>query len=244
MIQPKRDEAAKLGGQVTSLKTQLDSARADLVAGQTARSTFGGSYSALVRLGEAVPADDNVPSLIFQIQGAASKAHVDFRTLTLNAGATGGSAIVSTTITSASATQSATAALPPGATVGSAGFPIEPFNFTFQGSFFHLADFLGRIEKFVVATNNHFAISGRLLTLNAISLAPGPKGFPQITATISADTYLVPAEQGVLNGATASGPSGSSASSGTQTASVQTPSTQTSSSPAPTAAVVAAGGVR
>jgi type II secretory pathway pseudopilin PulG len=223
VIAPKRDEASKLAAQVTSVQTQLDSARAELAAGQAAKSAFGGSYTALVRLGEAVPADDNVPSLIFQLQGAASKANVDFRTLTVS-GSSGGS---TATITSLSATQSATASLPPGAAVGAAGFPVEPFTFSFQGNFFHLSDFLGRIERFVVASNSHFYVSGRLMSLNAISLAAGPNGFPQITATISADTYLVPADQGVLNGATASGPAGGPGT-GTQTASTQTPSASAS----------------
>ena len=38
--------------------------------------------------------------------------------------------------TTAPATQAAAAALPPGATVGAAGFPTMPFTFTFEGSFF------------------------------------------------------------------------------------------------------------
>ena len=44
------------------------------------------------------------------------------------------------------------------------------------------------------------------MTLNAISLGPAQQGFPQITALISATTYLVPAAQGVMNGATPAGP--------------------------------------
>ena len=39
------------------------------------------SYTQLARLGEAVPADDNVPSLILQLQRRRHR-HVDFRTLT------------------------------------------------------------------------------------------------------------------------------------------------------------------
>ena len=45
------------------------------------------------------------------------------------------------------------------------------------------------------------------MTLNAISLGADPTlGFPHIVATIAATTYLVPATQGVLNGATPAGP--------------------------------------
>ena len=45
-----------------------------------------------------------------------------------------------------------TPSLPPGAVAGPAGFPIEPFTFTFQGSFFHLANFFGRLVADPVST--------------------------------------------------------------------------------------------
>jgi hypothetical protein len=77
-----------------------------------------------------------------------------------------------------------------------------------------------------VATNKQVNVSGRLMTLNAISLGAGPKGFPQITASISATTYLVPAAQGLLNGATPSGPGTGAATS------VSTPSSSTPVAPA------------
>jgi type II secretory pathway pseudopilin PulG len=202
LVQPKRSQASRLGDQVKAAQAKLDSARSELAADQAARSSFASSYATLVKLGAAVPADDNVPSLIYQLQAAANASQVDFRDLSLVPG--GSSAPVSTG--PAAATQAATAALPPGASVGPAGFPVEPFTFTFNGNFFHLADFLGRVERFVVANNKGVAVSGRLMTLNAISLGAGPKGFPQITASISANTYLIPAAQGLSAGATPAGP--------------------------------------
>jgi hypothetical protein len=224
VIQPKRDQAAKLDAKLSSVQSQLQTARQQAALSVAARSQFASSYTVLAKLGEAVPADDNVPSLVVQVQSAANAAHVDFRGLTLVNGSSSASSTTST-----SATQSAVAALPPGATVGPAGFPIEPFTFSFQGNFFHLADFLGRLQRFVVATNTRMLVSGRLMTLNAISLGAAPQGFPQITASISATTYLVPATQGVMNGATPSGPAA-----GSSTQGVSTPST---TSPAPAAVI-------
>lgn len=207
VVGPKRSEAAKLGSQITAAQGQLDAARAQVAAGQAAQSTFASNYLTLARLGEAVPSDDNVPSLIYQVQSAAAATRVDFRNLTVSAAGAAPPAA-----SSPSATQFATAALPPGVAVGPAGFPVEPFTFTFRGNFFHLSDFLGRLERFVVARNSHISVSGRLMSLNAISLGAGPSGFPQITATVSATTYVVPAAQGLLNGATAAGPVAPSAS--------------------------------
>jgi hypothetical protein len=238
VISPKRSQASKLQTQINRVQSQLDTVRSQAVGAQAARTSFGKSYTALVRLGEAVPTDDNTPSLIYQLQAAASAAHVDFQTLTFNAGSSSGGSSAPTTSSSAStskgstassspsAAQAATAALPPGATVGPAGFPIEPFTFTFQGNFFHLADFLGRLQRFVVMGNQQLSVSGRLMTLNAISLGPASSGFPQVTASISATTYLLPASQGLLNGATPTGPSSASAQP------VSTPTTTAASPPA------------
>jgi hypothetical protein len=221
VVSPKRSQASKLQSQINGTQSQLATLRAEAASAEAARRSFAGSYTALVRLGEAVPTDDNTPSLIYQLQSAANAAHVGFQSLTFNAGQGGSSAP-----SSSSASQASTAALPPGATVGPAGFPIEPFTFTFQGNFFHLADFLGRLQRFVTMGNQRLSVSGRLMTLNAISLGPGSSGFPQITATISATTFLLPASQGLLNGATPAGPSSAS----TQT--VSTPSTTSAAPPA------------
>jgi hypothetical protein len=238
LIQPKRDQAAKLQTKINAEQSQLASVRAQLAAGAAARAAFAKSYTTVVRLGEAVPTDDNTPSLIYQLQGAAKASGIDFQSLAFNAGSSGatgsaGSAPAPSGASSASSSnstsaQSSNAPLPPGATIGPAGFPIEPFTFTFGGSFFHLADFFGRLQRFVIANNQRLSVSGRLMTLNAITLGPASGGFPRINATISATTYLLPASQGLLNGATPSGPAGST---------TQTVSTPTSTSSAPPAVI-------
>ena len=110
MIQPKRDQASKLGNEITTAQSQLDQARQQVNAGLAAKSEFAKDYATIARLGEAVPADDNVPSLIVQLQHAASVTGVDFRALQLNPA----SGSTTAPAASASAAQSATATLPPG----------------------------------------------------------------------------------------------------------------------------------
>ncbi len=227
VVQPKRDEAAKLGTQVTAAQAKLDSVRQSVASNEAARRSFSTDFATLVRLGAAVPTDDNVPSMIYQLQAAATAAHVDFRDLALASGNSSTTPLPGT----AAATQAAAAALPPGATVGPAGFPTEPFTFTFRGNFFHLADFLGRVQRFVVANNKGVSVTGRLMTLNAISLGPGPNGFPQISASIAASTYLIPSSEGLTNGASPTGPATPS--------SGQTVSTGASSSATPATPAVA-----
>jgi type II secretory pathway pseudopilin PulG len=225
VIQPKRGQASKLGAQVTAAQSQLTVARSQVAAGEAARSSYASYYTELARLGEAVPTDDNVPSLIYQLQQAATSTGTDFRNLVL---ASSSSSTPAPAAATGAAAPASAAVLPPGVSIGPAGLPIEPFTFTFNGNFFHLANFLGRLQRFVVAKTNRLLVSGRLMSLNAISLSPGPKGFPQISASINATTYLTPQSQSALGGtptapaATASQPVSSSGSSAPATSAAVT----------------------
>jgi hypothetical protein len=224
VVSPKRSQASALGGQITSVQSQLTSARSQVAAGEEARTAFAGQYAQLARLGEAVPPSDDIPSLIYQVQSAAQAAHVSLRALQLSPGSSS-----STPSTSSSSSTASSTALPPGAAVGAAGLPTDQFTFTLAGNFFNLANFFNRVQNFVVSSKNHLLISGRLMTINAISLAPGSNGFPQITANVSATTYIVPPTQGPTDGATATGP-------GTTSSQPQT-STSGSSSSTPAATI-------
>jgi outer membrane murein-binding lipoprotein Lpp len=224
VVSPKRDQASSLSTQITAQQSQLSAAQNQVAAGESAKKAFAGQYAQLAKLGEAVPPDDEIPSLIYQVQSAAQAAHVTFRGLQLSAGSSS-----STPSTSTGTTGAAPAAqLPPGAAIGPAGLPTEQFTITLSGNYFHLSSFFNRLESFVVSSNSRLLVSGRLMTINAINLVPGPNGFPQITASVSATTYIVPPTEGSLGGATQAGPAPS-----TQ---AQT-STPGSSTAAPAAAV-------
>ncbi|HEY4827997.1 MAG TPA: hypothetical protein VIH85_14580 [Solirubrobacteraceae bacterium] len=231
VVSPKRNQASSLGSQVTSEQSQLATVSSQVAAGKAAEGAFANQYAQLAKLGEAVPPDDDVPSLIYQVQNAAQAAGVKFEGLQLNPGTSSSSSSSSSSSGSSSSSTAASAAqLPPGAAVGAAGLPTEQFTFTIDGSFFSLANFFNRLDNFVVSRNNQLLISGRLMTLNAISLAPGGNGFPQINATISATDYIVPATEGPFDGASPAGPatapqtqasaSGSSSSTGAPAAAI------------------------
>lgn len=227
LIQPRRAQASKLATQVSAEQTQLSSAESEVVAGEAARNQFPANYTQVVRLGEAVPADDDVPSLIYQLQGAANAADVNFSTLQVQ------SAGSSSPPPSSSSSSTSSSALPPGVAIGPAGFPVEQFSFSLQGNFFHLANFFKRLQSFVTAGKDQISIRGRLLSINGISLGQASQGFPEITANVSATAYLVQSSQGLLAGATPVGPAGASTSTTTQTSN----SSSTSSTPAAAAAV-------
>jgi hypothetical protein len=211
-LSPKRDDAKALDGKIASAQQRLQTAQQAANEAQGAKNAYRKDYAAVARLGAAVPSDDNTATLLYQLQSASSGARVDLRTFSVTGGATssanstpaassasstspGASASGSSTSTSASAaaTQAATATLPPGASVGTAGFPTMPFEFTFQGSFAEMQDLLRSIHGFVRVKGEDVAVSGRLLTVNGISLIPTT--FPQVKAKIVATAFLLPANQ-------------------------------------------------
>ena len=51
---------------------------------------------------------------------------------------------------------------------------------------------MSRLEHFVTVNNERVNVTGRLLRLESVSIAPSPAGFPQMQAQIGAATYIVP----------------------------------------------------
>lgn len=232
-LAPRREEAANLAEQVSTQKAARDSALADVAAGVAAKREFGRYYATVARLGAAVPDDDNVPSLLLQVQRAAEASKIDFRSLRVGQGSGAATpAPPPPADPAAPATQAATATLPPGAAVGAAGFPTMPFSFEFDGDFFHLSDFVGRLERFLVVRNRSLAVSGRFMTVDGISLQAAPQGFPRIKASVAATTYLLPASEGLTDGASAGGPADASgATTDSGSASPTGPATITATTP-------------
>ena len=161
----------------------------------------------IARLGKAVPADDDVRSLLVQVNSAAKRAGVDFRTISV------GGAGAPTAGPDAAGKAPAVKPPPPGATtVGTAGFSTMPFTFAFKGSFFELGKFFNRIDSFVAVKGQGLDVTGRLLLLNSITLVPdAEKGFPALSADVSANSYLLPSAEGLTAGATPEGPTAAAA---------------------------------
>ena len=202
-LAPKREEAAKLDKKIDAQKTALATAQQTLGSYESSRKNYSGNYATVVRLGKAVPDDDDTRSLLVQLDSAAQGTGVDFRTIQV--GGTGSSA--PTAAAEAAAGTTTTAAPPPGAvTVGTAGFSAMPFTFAFEGHFGNLSEFFSRLERFVTLRNERMNVSGRLLRLESIDLKVEQGGFPEIRAEIGASSYIVPPTQGLTAGATPQGP--------------------------------------
>ncbi len=225
-ISPKRKEASDVAAKVTVAQTRLDTAQAGAASADAARKQYSIDYATVARLGKAVPVDDDMPSLVYQLSHTAKVNHVDFRAIKLTssgtptAAPTGVAAAVASANGNTSATSSTPAAtvapvLPPGAVVGSAGFPTMPFSFDFNGSFFHMQRFLKAIDGLTAVQGKNINVKGRLLTVDGVGLKAGPKGFPNVDATVAATAYLLPADEGLTAGATSATPATGTASTAT-----------------------------
>lgn len=222
-LSPKREEAAALSEQIAAKQVELDAARQQVATYELARQAYPVNYATVARLGKAVPADDDVRSLVVQLDAAAKRSNVDFELIDVGKGA----------VASGSADAPATDVIP-GASLNAAGFTTLPMSFAFRGSYFELSTLFTRLERFVTVSNRRIGVSGRLLLLHSISLVPDTEGFPRMRAQINAASYLVPPAQGLTAGATAQAPGA---------APVPAPGTTGPANPVVTTATVT-GGVR
>jgi Tfp pilus assembly protein PilO len=206
-ISPKRKDANDVQTQITAAQARLDTAQASASSAEAAKAKYSTDYATVARLGKAVPVDDDMPSLVYQLEQTAKANKVDFRSIKLTGTAsapsapTGAAAAVasangntSATASSTSPASTVTAALPPGATVGTAGFPTMPFSFDFNGSFFNMQRFLKAIDGLTTVQGKSINVKGRLLTVDGVGLKAGPKGFPQVDATVVVTAYLLPSD--------------------------------------------------
>jgi hypothetical protein len=262
-LKPKRAEVAAAGQRAEEAQTQLQAANDALATATGARARLDADYTTMARLGKAVPDDDDAASLVFQLESAARKAGIDFRSLTVG-GATGAatttpsqpsssstssssssksssgtSTTPSTTGTTGAAagTTTGTSALPPGVVAGSNGMNNLPFTFVFDGDYFSLSKLLDLVRSFTTTNGDTVTVRGRLMTVESVNLQEGRNGFPQVKATVNATAYLAAQPISLPGGVTAPSPTG-----GTTPSTTTAPSNQAaggkSSLPTATAGVV------
>jgi hypothetical protein len=228
-VAPERERASKVTAEVEAARKQLESAESQADDAKNAQAQYASAYASLVSLGQAVPSSAETPALIYTLDKATHSRDVQFSSIT-----TGASGAASSTASAASAT-------------ASTEFSQQPFTFVFNGSFVDLYKLLDQLEGFTVQSpSGVLHVNGRLLTINSVSLAPDSEAHGstsssastsskpksgQLTGTITATAYVLPAGASALGGATPSAPAGAA---GTTT------STTTSSGSAATPAVVKA----
>ena len=259
VLAPKREEANELGTQVEELQAAVSDAEQLAAAAAAAEKDYGRNYHRLVVLGKAVPEDADTPSLLVELQRIADDDNIDFESITLAEGsgaaaeaaqvatpppltepgaeASGDEATPAAETTVAPATEATAATLPIGATVGPAGLPVMPYDLAFSGGFFEVADFLAGLDELVEARGGNARVQGRLLTVDGFALAPvddttGSSGAdPKLTVSLTVTTYLTPAEQGLVAGATPGAPAPTTPAPVSGTTTTPTDTTTTAATP-------------
>jgi Tfp pilus assembly protein PilO len=208
-LAPKREQIAKLDSDIAAKQKVLEQSEDQVASYTKAKGNYRANYAKVARLGKAVTSDDDVRSLIVQLDDAARRSKVEFTKLNVGEGGGGTSAD-----TGAAAAAPGTVAPPPGSVpVGSAGFSAMPFSLSFKGTYFNLSEFFTRLERFVTVENRKIDVTGRLLLLGNITVTPqtGQDDKPgQLVAEIGAASYLVPPAEGVAGTATPDSPTGAS----------------------------------
>ena len=82
-LAPKREKLATLDKDVAEAQQTLDQAKQEKVKFARDQVAFPRLYASLGRLGKAVPPDQDVPSLLVQLNHAAAKANVNFHSVEL-----------------------------------------------------------------------------------------------------------------------------------------------------------------
>jgi hypothetical protein len=214
-LSPKRDEAAQLDKDIAAAQQQLDQSKQEKVTFAQAQLAFPRMYASLGRLGKAVPSDEEVPSLLVQLNHAAAQANVDFRSVALTLDESAEAAAPPPPAPPAAGTTGAAGATPAGATgaTGAAGatasggsatvVPAEfeklPFEYKFEGGFYKLEKLMHNINALVERRNQELAVAGRLITIEGFAMKRGK-------VTIVATSYVLPAGQGLFGGATPAAP--------------------------------------
>lgn len=243
LLAPKRADISATNDQIVQAEGRRDAALASAAQAGQVKSRHQSDYATVARLGKAVPADDDIASLVYQLESIARDNKIDFRSVRLTGSpseappaAPAGTAAAGAddkkdgeeADTAAPATTVAAPVVvqpPPGAVVGPAGLLTVPFTLTFDGDYLKLQRLLKAINGLAKRDKQKITVKGRLLTIDGFSLAAGPAGFPKLKATVSATAYIVPDEQSSAAGATPPGAAGATAGTSSGTALV-TPNAQ------------------
>jgi Tfp pilus assembly protein PilO len=78
LLAPQREEASRAAEEVAAQQDRRDTAQAKLDAAENAKQDFSADYTQIVRLGKAIPATVDMPSLIVQLDSAAEGTDITF----------------------------------------------------------------------------------------------------------------------------------------------------------------------
>jgi Tfp pilus assembly protein PilO len=202
LISPKHSAAASLKKQTAVVQAQITANRSTAFT----QALPAVRSASIFRLTQAMPSQLDTPDVILQLNGLAEDSGLSFDQI--QPGSSG------------SETTSAT----PDTTDP---FAVEPIQVEFSGSFYNLLAFLQRLRNLVRVENGNLYTAGRLFDVSSVTFAAGPKGFPQVQATLVVNEFV---PQTPTSAPTAT-PGSTDTTSTTTTDTTTTTSTPTAASP-------------
>jgi Tfp pilus assembly protein PilO len=204
LIGPQRSTAASIVRATVAAEVQLVEAKKPVVPVKPAAVQKQPVIRTadLYSLAKAMPSTSDMPGVLLQLDQVARSAGVTLKSIQLNP-----------------ATGTATAG----------AYTPLPINLTFSGDFYSLTDLLYRLRSLVTVRDGELQTSGRLFSIDSVSLAPTGAG-TQLTATVTVNAFI-------YGGAAAAAAAAAAATVATPPASTDTSSTTTPTTTAPSADV-------
>jgi Tfp pilus assembly protein PilO len=160
VIGPKRSDAASLKKQTAAVQTQIDANRS--TGFQQALPAV--RSASVFRLATAMPAQLETPDVILQLNTLAQESGISFDQITPGAA---------------------------GSALGTSDpFADQPIQVKFSGSFYDLLTFLQRVRNLVRVQNGRLYTAGRLFDVSDVAFQQGPKGWPQVQATLTINEFV------------------------------------------------------
>lgn len=183
LISPKRSEISDLQEQTEIERETFERNSARLKKLDQEREAALESRGELLKLDKLVPGDEQMPSLIVELQKSANDAGIDF------------------------------VKIEPDVPVPGAGATIIPIEMKFEGRFFDVNEFLYRVENYARMEGSEVNVSGRFLSVVEIKLEEGElQEWPNVTVTLGINAYttMTPAATSSAGGGSGSSSSSSS----------------------------------
>ena len=171
LIAPKQSTASSLKQQTAVVEAQINSNKSSAFTQALPAVRSASVFSDT----QAMPNTLDTPDVLISLSQLASDSGISFDQISpVGSG--------STTSTSAAAGVPATVSTDP--------FAVEPIQVKFTGSFYDLLSFLQRMRNLVRVQNGRLFTAGRLFDVTDVTLAEGPKQWPQVSATLMIDEFV------------------------------------------------------
>lgn len=208
-VRPKQAEVKKLDEQIATLQTTLDAAtKLSQPASEEETAANAIRVADIVELAKAMPDVLDMPSIVLELNSAATAAGVTFSSIT------------------------------PGTPVAGTGFTATPITLAFDGSYYDLTELLFQLRNLVTVREGVLDATGRLFTIDAVNLLePEGQSFPQVEAQLTVSAYQYGVDLAALAQAGGTLPAEETSTTGTSTTSTGSTTTEpTTTTPATTIA--------